>query len=165
VCKNRHRNGVTGVDSRPVSLPGPVIDQRRVVTAEMRASDQDRERVVRLLGEHMSAGRLTLTEFEERVEAAYGATRLADLDRLMVDLPAIRPRPTAPTTRASRAQAWLELRNGPWGTWLFVGAICLMIWVVTSVASREVLYFWPLWVIGPWGVAILSHTRGQSHRT
>ena len=113
----------------------------------------------------MSAGRLTLTEFEERVEAAYGATHLAGLDRLMVDLPAIRPRPTTPTARASTAQAWLDLRNGPWGTWLFVGAICLMIWLMTSVASGEVLYFWPVWVIGPWGVAILSRTRGRSHRT
>ncbi len=135
------------------------------MTAELRASDQDREHIVRLLGEHMSAGRLSLAEFEERVEVAYAATHMADLDRMMVDLPAIQTRSTTPTARASGAQAWLDLRHGPWGTWLFVGAICLMIWLMTSVASREVLYFWPVWVIGPWGVAILSRTRGRSHRT
>ncbi len=135
------------------------------MTAEMRASDQDRERVVRLLGEHMSAGRLSLTEFEERVTVAYAATHLADLNPLTVDLPAIQARPTTPTARARRTQTWLDLRRGPWGSWLFVGAICLVIWLMTSVASREVLYFWPIWVIGPWGVAILSRTRGRSHRT
>lgn len=54
----------------------------------MRASDADRQRVVGVLQRHAEAGRLTLEEFSERVEAAYAARTLADLAALVADLPA-----------------------------------------------------------------------------
>jgi hypothetical protein len=37
---------------------------------EMRASDQERDQTVKLLGEHAAVGRLTLDELEERVGMA-----------------------------------------------------------------------------------------------
>lgn len=53
---------------------------------ELRASDTDRENVVRLLGEAHSDGRLTLDEHGERVERAYSARTLGDLAGLTGDL-------------------------------------------------------------------------------
>ena len=55
----------------------------------IRASDEDRERSVSLLREHHAAGRLTLDEFSERLDKAYAAKTLGELDELMSDLPAI----------------------------------------------------------------------------
>ena len=53
----------------------------------MRASDEDRERVVAALKEHCAAGRLTLDELPGRVERAYAAATLPELDELTRDLP------------------------------------------------------------------------------
>ena len=56
---------------------------------KLRASDADRERTVTLLREHLAAGRLTAEEFHERLDAAYAAKTLGQLDELLADLPAI----------------------------------------------------------------------------
>ena len=54
----------------------------------MRASDEDRQRVVAALERHTGAGRLTLDEFAERVGAVTEARTLADLAAVVADLPA-----------------------------------------------------------------------------
>lgn len=54
---------------------------------ELRAGDADRERVAARLREHLVAGRLTLDEFSQRVDAAYAARTFADLEALTRDLP------------------------------------------------------------------------------
>jgi hypothetical protein len=54
---------------------------------ELRAGDEDRERVVARLREHLVAGRLTLDEFSERLDAAYAARTHAELEPLTRDLP------------------------------------------------------------------------------
>ncbi|WP_238007560.1 DUF1707 domain-containing protein [Dactylosporangium sp. AC04546] len=53
----------------------------------MRASDEDRERVITDLQQHTKAGRLTLDEFAERAGTVYAAKTLAELHRATVDLP------------------------------------------------------------------------------
>lgn len=55
----------------------------------IRASDADRERAAALLREHHAAGRLTVEEFQERLDRAMTAKTLGELDELMADLPAI----------------------------------------------------------------------------
>src|SRR5260370_11604910 len=55
----------------------------------IRASDEDRDRVVSLLREHHAAGRLTAEEFNERLDKAYAAKTVGELDELMADLPAM----------------------------------------------------------------------------
>ncbi|HEX7975282.1 MAG TPA: DUF1707 domain-containing protein [Anaerolineales bacterium] len=45
----------------------------------LRAADTDRAAVATALGEHMSAGRLTLAEYDERVARAYAARTFGDL--------------------------------------------------------------------------------------
>jgi len=53
----------------------------------MRASDAEREAAARSLGAHLAAGRLTLDEFSERIDRAYRARTLDELDALSADLP------------------------------------------------------------------------------
>jgi hypothetical protein len=58
-----------------------------------RASDADRERAVVELREHLVQGRLTLDEFSERVELAYRARSLSDLEAASSALPVVRTGP------------------------------------------------------------------------
>ena len=53
----------------------------------IRASDADRDRTAALLREHHAAGRLTADEFQERLDKAYAAKTLGELDELLADLP------------------------------------------------------------------------------
>jgi hypothetical protein len=55
--------------------------------ASVRASDADRERALVALREHLVAGRLTLEEFCERVDAALQAKVTSELAQLQGDLP------------------------------------------------------------------------------
>jgi len=75
------------------------------VTVDKRASDAARERTARTLGEHLSAGRLTLDEFSSRVDRAYGAVTIGELQRLTADLPATAPS-SAPPERSARKPFW-----------------------------------------------------------
>lgn len=134
----------------------------------MRASDQDRDRSAALLREHHAVGRLDPDEFNERLDKVFGAKTIGDLDELTADLPAIDlyPLPTstlpqhggAGSTLASSARsAGLEVGHGRfspawqaiWGSWLGVGLLCTVIWMLTGFG-----YPWPLWVVGPWGAVI-----------
>ena len=57
----------------------------------MRASDEDRQRIVAALERHTGAGRLTLDEFAQRVDVAAGARTLDELAAVVSDLPAEQP--------------------------------------------------------------------------
>lgn len=116
------------------------------------ASDEDRERTVAELTGHVGGGRLALCEFDERAAAAYAAETVGDLQALVSDLPA--PAEVGAQSGADPRPAWLR--------WAGVGMISLVIWIMTSLAAGELLYFWPGWVVGPWAVAmLLSHFSGR----
>ena len=58
-----------------------------VTHPEIRASDEDRRRVVAALERHTAAGRLSLDEFSERVGLVYAAATHGELARVTRDLP------------------------------------------------------------------------------
>ena len=63
----------------------------------VRISDDDRDRVIASLREHLAAGRLTLEEFTDRMSAALAAATSAELEPVLRELPvpsASRRRPT-----------------------------------------------------------------------
>ena len=62
----------------------------------MRASDDDRRRVVTELERHTAAGRLTRDEFTDRVGQAYAATTHGELALVTHDLPVLPPPPRGP---------------------------------------------------------------------
>ncbi|WP_431918695.1 DUF1707 SHOCT-like domain-containing protein [Micromonospora wenchangensis] len=47
-----------------------------------------------------------------------------------------------------------------WVPWLRVAAVFTVIWAISSVGSRELLFYWPVWALGPWGVLLLLRTAG-----
>lgn len=134
-----------------------------IVSRAVRASDLDRQRVVEMLGEHAAAGRLTLSEFEDRASTTYRASHLSELDQLLADLPTTRLYRSRPeVNRRSEAivrRRWPHGAWAPWAPWAMTAMICVLIWALTSIGQGEWLYFWPVWVIGPWGVAMFCGLR------
>jgi hypothetical protein len=132
----------------------------------LRAADADRAAVATVLGEHMAAGRLTVDEYDERLSRAYAARTYGELDQLTADLPSTHRPPSVQPLAAGRPHtvgacgSW----NGggstaaAWRSWLSTALIVVTIWAVASIASASLLYFWPIWVIGPWGAVLLSRT-------
>jgi hypothetical protein len=53
----------------------------------MRVSNDDRERIARVLHDSMAEGRLTVTELEERLDKVYAAKTFGDLEPVTRDLP------------------------------------------------------------------------------
>jgi len=70
----------------------------------LRASDDDRDIVLRALEGHLAAGRLTLDEFDQRSTAALTAVTLKDLADLTDDLPELAGEPAPPVERSSNAR-------------------------------------------------------------
>jgi len=69
----------------------------------LRAGDRDRSAVIDLLRAHHLEGRLTVEEFEERVELAHRAVTLLELAELHDDLPELAPRRGKVVARRRRA--------------------------------------------------------------
>jgi len=67
-----------------------------VVDPSQRVSDREREEMVDLLRTSLLAGRLTLDEFADRVELAYGARFGGDLIKVREDLPDVSSAPGLP---------------------------------------------------------------------
>jgi hypothetical protein len=81
-------------------------------STDFRASDADREAVVRTLHDAVVRGLLTMEECDERVAAAYAARFVRELPPLTADLPpATPPAPVAPGWRALAVMAWLQVRT------------------------------------------------------
>lgn len=86
VCDRPRRP--TGEDPSPLRwLRDRGFESGRSEQGGVRASDGDREQVVTFLKRHCAEGRLSTDELTSRVEAAYTAVNLVDLDRLSTDLP------------------------------------------------------------------------------
>jgi hypothetical protein len=123
---------------------------------EMRASDGDRDRVAAELREHCAQGRLTMDEFNERLELLYQGRTYGDLQKITADLPGIdlnampAPQAKAPDRREDKG----KVLKAAWGSWASVVAVCTVIWLMTDAGG----YFWPMWVAGPWGAILLVST-------
>ena len=63
--------------------------------AQWRVGDAEREAVAGQLREHYAAGRLSIEEFQARLDAAYAAATADQLRRVTADLPAAGPGPAA----------------------------------------------------------------------
>ena len=130
----------------------------------MRAADADRDRAAAALRDHHAAGRLTIEEFQERLDRTYKAKTLGELDALMADLPeqdlydlpvpsARRAAPMAPR-RGPEGDKTRTLWRAAWATWASVSLINIVIWLIVSLTAGWV-YPWWVWVAGPWGAVLL----------
>ena len=75
--------------------------------AELRASDADRERVIRALHRHHADGRITSEELEERIGTVWATKYVSELGAVTADLPEL-PAPAPPAAPAPRIPGRLE---------------------------------------------------------
>ena len=115
----------------------------------LRVSDADRHRVVKVLQEHCSQGRLTVDEFSERTSEALASRTQADLDRVLRELPPL-PAPSPPVRRLrTKPQRDFALHAA---TYLLVDLFLVIVWVLGGHG-----YFWPAWVLVGWGLPLALH--------
>lgn len=132
------------------------------ITTGTRASDAERDRIVRELSRHLGDGRLDLAEYDQRVAQVYRTTTREELKEVLADLPTAAPaRPPR-----SRFPIWQRIEAG---AWLSVSVLVLVIWAAISLAAGTFTYFWPIWVIGPWGAVLAVRAAtgieaGRCHR-
>jgi hypothetical protein len=143
----------------------------------IRASDADRDRTAALLREHLAAGRLTAEEFNERLDKAYAAKTLGDLDQLLSDLPGIDlyelpdhsverrgntgfglPWLLAPRGSGGISPAW----RAAWGSWATVSLVAFLAWLLSGHPGSV----WFLWVAGVYGFVLCGRwvSSGTPHR-
>jgi Domain of unknown function (DUF1707) len=143
----------------------------------LRASDADRERTAELLREHHAVGRLTAEEFNDRLERAFAARTLGDLEELLADLPAIdlyrlpsagiRPAGGRAVRRSGRpggglnwpAGGNLSLQVAGWSALVGISALSLFIWLGLAITVGGFAWIpWFLLTVLPW-VAVLGRGR------
>jgi hypothetical protein len=116
-----------------------------------RASDQDRERTAVALGGHYAAGRLSLEEFQERLDQAYAAKTLGELGDLVADLPGndlsqLPGQPGGNPLPGRRAPGTVQAPGGSypavWQFWLTVTIGVFVIWLLSGASGG----LWLLWV-------------------
>lgn len=86
------------------------------MTDDLRASDEDRDRVAAALGEALATGRLTTLEHADRLDVAYSAKTVGELVPLTLDLPEAAAEPAPLTVGSGRVDAVLgkTIRRGRW---------------------------------------------------
>jgi hypothetical protein len=140
-----------------------VSSQRR---DELRAADVDRVFVADLLKRAVDEGRLSLSEYDDRLRRTYEARTYGELDKVIGDLPKPSRRsglvPASPAVPApvrssgsGSSRSWI---SPVWYAWFIAVGINTVIWLIVTVTSGEWVYPWPLWVAGPWGIVLLAGT-------
>ena len=107
----------------------------------VRASDEDRERLVSELNEHAVAGRMTTDELEERLQSAYAARTTAELDALRRDLPVTARR--AALAQAARRRHLTRRMIQETGGSAVLFLVCTAVWLASGASGQ----FWPVWVL------------------
>jgi len=155
----------------------------------MTVSDADRERVIALLREQAGEGRLDMDEFGQRLDEAYQAASLDDLQHALRELPvpAVKPPPSqspdqfaspkpppssirrdhrhrphgGPRPPALTPQARAAMAKAAWKGHLYtyVWVNLLLVFIWLMTGAG---YPWPMWSIGPWGIGLAAH--GSAHR-
>ena len=121
---------------------------RPVAPHMLRIGDAERDAAAADLGEHYAAGRLSLDELNERLDAVFSSKTLGQLTRIMADLPRLRRpdwvpmawppdgfppherRPATPSDRAGRFAA------------LSLLILAMVIWLLTAMLfARHGFYY------------------------
>jgi len=129
--------------------------------AHLRAGDSDRDRTIALLSEAFAQGRLTQDEFDARLGTATSARTYGELAALTRDLPGTAPAVPPPVPLPVDGTVEHHPPQGrpgrqAWVSWAGVSALVTVIWFASSFRSDGFHpgSFWPIWVIGPWGITL-----------
>ena len=118
---------------------------------DLLVSDADRARVTDELRDHYEAGRLTLEEFQQRIDEAHAARTARELHEVLRQLP--------PAKLPS-----VHLRDTRWRSlavqYALVNVVAILIWLFSGAHGD----FWPKWVLV---ATLIMFTRrfGRWHRS
>ena len=121
-------------------------------TPDLLVSDADRARVSSQLREHYESGRLTLDEFQERLDETHQARTEAQLENVLRQLPS----PKLPSVRP-RDRRWRSLAF----QYALVNLIAVLIWAFSGNGIHD---FWPKWVFLVTLIMFVRRAFGHRHR-
>ncbi len=129
--------------------------EKQLRPEKLRVTHVDRQRTVERLGAAMTAGCLTMAEFEERVAATWAAAVRHDLDALTADLPRDLPM-SGSGGRRGAAERMLPALRGASTTWLVIFTLGVMLWGLACLAGGPHLaYPWLLLALAGGGVLLV----------
>jgi hypothetical protein len=145
------------------------MSQRR---DHLRAADVDRSYVAEILKKAVDEGRLSLHEYDERLQRTYTARTYGDLDKIILDLPRPSRRSGMQPYRAGQpvsGTGWApppvrqqkdsgEWLRRLWMAWTIAVSVNMVVWILVCLSTAEFIYPWPVWVAGPWGAVLLVTT-------
>jgi len=118
---------------------------------DLLASDADRARASAQLREHYEAGRLTLEEFQQRLDETHAARTEGELRHVLRQLPTAK----LPTVRL-RDTRWQSLAL----QYALVNLIAVCVWLFSDAHGD----FWPKWVLLVTLITFTRRTFGHGRR-
>jgi hypothetical protein len=122
---------------------------------DLRVSDEDREKAATEIREHYAAGRLDGDELGERLDRAYAARTVAELEAIRADLPALTAQPGRSELQERRAHLSRQLVQRT-GAALIPFLICTFVWLFSGASGG----FWPAWTLL---IAVIPLARNGWH--
>jgi DUF1707 SHOCT-like domain len=113
--------------------------------------DSERRTAADALRHHYEAGRLTLEEFEGRLDRVNTARTESDLREAMRQLPADSPLPSL----NPRDRRWSSLV----AQYIALNALSVLVWVASGAQSD----FWPKWVFVATAILFVRRVVGLPH--
>lgn len=128
------------------------LDPRR--SGDMRAGDSDRDTAREILTEAYAEGRIDRLEYDQRIESALQAHHLGQLVPILNDIsitpvgqrpmqPQAPVQPDSPARPAQRSSD--DGRKGAVRTAVFVVGVTNLVWLMVSITSGQLTYYWPMW--------------------
>ena len=119
---------------------------------DMLVADSDRAAAAEELPKHYDSGRLTLDEFESRLDEVHAARTRGDLEHAFRQLPRSEP----PVSLRLRDRRWssLAIQYG------LVNLVCIVVWLFSGAQGD----FWPKWVLVATLVMYLRRHGRRSRR-
>lgn len=126
------------------------------------------ERALERLTAAVGRGELGLDEFDRRSGVVASATSTGEVRAALAGLDPVQAAPAlvGPALVSSSGRAIAARRRGPSPerrAWAVVAAVNLAVWLLLALTVGPV-YFWPFWVIVPWGLVLLSRRIAASSR-
>ena len=118
---------------------------------DLLVSDAERQRVMDDLRGHYEAGRLTLDEFQQRLDDAHAARTETQLNDVLRQLPDARLPSVSPRDRRWRSLAL---------QYALLNAIAILIWLFSGADGN----FWPKWVLLATLIMFARRTSGHRRR-
>ena len=116
-------------------------------------ADADRATAADEMRQHYDSGRLTLDEFESRLDEVHAARTRGDLEHALRQLPRTEP----PVSLRPRDRRWSSLAL----QYALINLVAILIWALQGAQTND---FWPRWVLLVTLIMYFRRLGGRSGR-